>query len=125
LDPGFLEKPETSPETDEDRRHSYYEDAKPEEGPEETLPADAAHLALTSLVGLAAIYVDKRTAQFRGRVLREEAIPKEYPEQSAQYLGWRLSERAIDWYVLTALLLQHPPDRFPDELGIRRTPFLS
>jgi uncharacterized membrane protein YsdA (DUF1294 family) len=56
---------------------------------------------LTSLVGLAAMYVDKRMAQIRGRVLSDEAVPEEYREQIAQYLGWRLSERAIEWYALT------------------------
>ena len=42
-------------------------------------------------------------AQIRGRVLNDKAIPRGYLEQIAQYLGWRLSERAIEWYALTGV----------------------
>jgi curved DNA-binding protein CbpA/uncharacterized membrane protein YsdA (DUF1294 family) len=59
---------------------------------------------LTSFVGTAAMYVDKRMAQIRGRVMDEEEMPekfKEYLEEVDQRLGWRLSEKAIQWYALT------------------------
>jgi uncharacterized membrane protein YsdA (DUF1294 family) len=59
---------------------------------------------LTSFVGIAAMYVDKQMAQIRGRMMNEEAMPeelKEYAEEIDQRLGWRLSEKAIQWYALT------------------------
>jgi len=59
---------------------------------------------LTSFVGTAAMYVDKRMAQIRGKVMDEEEMPekfKEYLEEVDQRLGWRLSEKAIQWYALT------------------------
>jgi len=43
-----------------------------------------------SFVGIAAMYVDKRMAQIRGRMMNEEAMPKlkEYVEEIDQRLGW-------------------------------------
>jgi uncharacterized membrane protein YsdA (DUF1294 family) len=58
---------------------------------------------LTSFVGLAAMYVDKQMAQIRGLMMNEEAMPeelKEYAEEIDRRLGWRLSEKAIQWYAL-------------------------
>lgn len=56
----------------------------------------------TSFVGIAAMYVDKRMAQIRGRMMNEEAMPKlkEYVEEIDQRLGWGLSEKAIQWYAV-------------------------
>jgi hypothetical protein len=57
----------------------------------------------TSFVGIAAMYVDERMAQIRGRMMNEEAMPeelKEYVEEIDQRLGWRLSEKAIQWYAV-------------------------